>query len=104
MMFGTFIWLALILIAFGIFAVVGVTVVRGVISGGQRRQSASPENALRDRYARGEIGRQAYLDALTDILKDRYVRGELTAEEYEERLGILLEPGPTKPRRLPPVR
>jgi uncharacterized membrane protein len=82
----------------------------GVLGPGSARpRLASPEATLRDRYARGEIARQAYLNALTDVLKDRYVRGELTTEEYESRLGALLSDAPSledRPgrRRLPPDR
>lgn len=59
--------------------------------GVQRRRPRSPEEILRERYTRGEISRQEYLDALADVLKDRYIRSELTFDEYEERLGLLLE-------------
>jgi uncharacterized membrane protein len=53
------------------------------------RRPSSPEEVLRDRYARGELTRRAYREALVDVLKDRYVRGELDLEEYETRLGRL---------------
>ncbi len=56
----------------------------------ERRQPASPEEILRERYARGEISRQQYLESLEDSLKDGYVRGELTLDEYEARLALLL--------------
>ena len=103
MMIGTFVYLVVVMTVFGIL-ILGFAYFIRLISGDMRlRRLSSPENTLRDRYARGEIGQQAYLDALTDILKDRYVRGELTSEEYEERLGVLLEPGSAKPRRLPPA-
>ena len=75
-----------LLLVLGLFAL-GVLGVGGALG---RRRPASPEDVLRDRYARGEIGRQAYLDALGDVLKDRYVRGELTSEEYEDRVAVLL--------------
>ena len=55
---------------------------------GERRPS-SPEAVLRDRFARGELTRRAYREALLEGLKDRYVRGELDLEEYETRLGCL---------------
>ncbi len=51
----------------------------------------TPEEALRLRYSRGELSREAYRQALIDILKDRYVRGELDVEAYEADLGRLLE-------------
>ena len=99
MMSWVFIWLVVVMVVFGV-TIVGLGYA-GVISlrrshRPDRQLPSSPENVLRDRYARGEIGRQAYLDALTDILKDRYVQGELTAEEYEERLGRLLLPPPAR--------
>lgn len=47
---------------------------------------AAPRDVLRDRYARGEISREQYLEAIADILKDMYVRGEITLEEFERRL------------------
>ncbi len=62
------------------------------------RRQLSPEQVLRERYAKGEISRQQYLDALIDILKDRCVRGEIELDEYERRLGFLLEE-PLKERR-----
>lgn len=55
------------------------------------RRRRSPEEALRDRYARGEINRQRYREALADVLKDRYVRGEIGLDAYESRLGQLLQ-------------
>lgn len=65
---------------------------RGARARIRSRRTSSPERLLRERYVQGEIGRRAYLDALTDVLKDRYIRGELTPAEYEERLSVLLEP------------
>lgn len=59
----------------------------------------SPEDLLRERYARGEIGRQQYLEALGDILKDRYIRGELDLNEYEARLDVLLQQPDKTPHR-----
>jgi uncharacterized membrane protein len=44
----------------------------------------SPEEVLRDRYAREELSQRQYRDTLVDILKDRYVRGELELEEVRE--------------------
>ncbi len=51
---------------------------------------SSPEEALRDRYSRGELSREQYRQALVDILKGRYVRGELDVERYEADLERLL--------------
>lgn len=56
----------------------------------ERRRTASPEESLRERYGRGDIGREQYFDALEDILKARYVRGEITVDEYEARVQRLL--------------
>lgn len=84
---GTTAWLVLVVLlvlALGLVALV-VWDVRG-----ERRWPRSPDEILRERYARGELGRQEYLDALADVLKDRYIRGELTSDEYETRLGLLL--------------
>lgn len=54
------------------------------------RRRGSPEETLRDRYARGEINRQYYREVLEDVLKDRYVRGEIEVDAYESQLGQLL--------------
>ncbi|MBI2940407.1 MAG: SHOCT domain-containing protein [Chloroflexi bacterium] len=61
------------------------------------RRPRSPAEILRERYARGELTRQQYQEALVDILKDHYVRGEIGLDEYQARLERLLEnehPGP----------
>jgi uncharacterized membrane protein len=104
MMIGVFVWLVVVLIVFAV-AMAGLAYL-GVLGPGRiQRRLTTPEDILRDRYARGEIARQAYVEAITDVLKDRYVRGELTAEEYEERLGDLLRPADVgDQRRLPPTR
>ncbi|MBI2953404.1 MAG: hypothetical protein HYY30_03760 [Chloroflexi bacterium] len=62
------------------------------------QRSRRPEDILRERYAKGELGRQQYLDALIDILKDRCIRGEIELDEYERRIDLLLEE-PLKQRR-----
>lgn len=59
---------------------------------------AAPELELRSRYARAELTREEYREALVDVLKDRYVRGELELEAYEAQLARLLEPPPTPSR------
>lgn len=84
-------WLVLGVAVLAVLAI-GIVVLagRGVEDRVQSRRPTPPEELLRERYARGELGRQQYLDALVDVLKDRYVRGELTLDEYEARLGLLL--------------
>ena len=54
------------------------------------RRRRSPEELLRNRYARGEVSHQHYQAALVDVLKDRYVRGEIGLEAYEAQLHRLL--------------
>lgn len=46
----------------------------------------APADILRERYAKGEINREQYREALVDFLKDRYVHGEITLDEFEERV------------------
>jgi uncharacterized membrane protein len=58
----------------------------------------TPEEVLRQRYARGELTRDQYQDAIMELLKSRYVTGEMTLEEYETRVGTLL--GDSRQRRL----
>ena len=91
MMGGGMLWFLIVvvlvlLLVLGLIAL-GVLGVGGALG---RRRPSSPEDILRERYARGEIGHQAYQDALGDVLKDRYMRGELTSEEYEGRVAVLL--------------
>lgn len=87
---GAFVgWGALLLV--GLFVTV-FAVTRSVRHGGAttpRTRRASPEETLRERYARGELTRQQYREALEDILKDRYVRDEITLEEFEKRVDQL---------------
>ncbi len=58
----------------------------------------TPEEVLRQRYARGELTRDQYQDAIVELLKGRYVTGEMTLEEYEARVATLL--GDSRQRRL----
>jgi hypothetical protein len=51
---------------------------------------ASPVEALRHRYAAGEIGQTEFKQRLVDLLKERYVRGDLTLGEYESRVRHVL--------------
>ncbi len=53
----------------------------------------TPEEILRERFARGEMTRDQYREATVDMLKDRYVRGELTLEEYEARVNVVMGVG-----------
>ena len=97
-----------VLLVLFVLALVALSALRGTgmpAAGLRRRQ---PGDVLRERYARGEIGWQAYQEALVNLLKDRYVRGELELAEYEQRLAQLLQPGlphrsagqdPVSPRR-----
>lgn len=57
---------------------------------GISRRPRSPEQTLRERYARGEITAGQYREALVDVLKDRYVRGEIDLDEFEARFDRLL--------------
>ncbi len=52
--------------------------------------ATTPEEILRERFARGEVTRDQYREAVVDMLKDRYVRGELTLEEYEARVNVVM--------------
>jgi hypothetical protein len=54
------------------------------------RRQFSPEAILDGRFARGEISRAEYQEALIEILKGRYVRSELTLDDYESRLSVLI--------------
>lgn len=86
---GTAAWLvlaALLILLLGLTALV-VWGAGGMIA---RRGPRSPEEALRERFARGAISRQQYREALVEILKDHYIRGELELDEYETRLDLLL--------------
>ena len=60
------------------------------------RREGSPGETLRERYARGELTKQQYQEALEAVLQDRYVRGEIDLEEFETRLAGLL--GEEQPR------
>ncbi len=55
------------------------------------RRQRTPEELVRDRYARGELGWPEYQEVLVSLLKDRYVRGELELSQYEERVSRLLD-------------
>lgn len=92
-------WLIIVLVA-PFILVVGAIAFVIVGSRGTRntQKSLSAEEFLRERYAKGEISRQQYLDALVDILKDRCTRGEIELDEYERRLDLLLQE-PTRERR-----
>lgn len=59
-------------------------------------REGSPGEILRERYARGELTKQQYQEALVDLLQDRYVRGEIDLGEFETRLAGLL--GEERPR------
>ena len=65
------------------------------------RESASvvesPVDALRRRYAAGEIGQTAFRQQLTDLLKERYVRGDLTLGEFESRVRQLYQDPALRP-------
>lgn len=90
--------LALMLVLILAVGIVALVIWRG---GGatSRHQSRRPEDILRQRYAKGELSRQQYLDALIDILKDRCTRGEIELDEYERRLDVLLEEPLKRQRR-----
>lgn len=60
--------------------------------------SGTPEEVLRQRYARGELTRDQYQEAIIELLKGRYVTGEMSLEEYEARVATLI--GDSRQRRL----
>ena len=60
--------------------------------------SGTPEEVLRQRYARGELSRDQYQDAIMELLKGRYVTGEISLEDYEARVATLI--GDSRQRRL----
>ena len=59
----------------------------------------TPEEVLRQRFARGELTRDQYQEAIIELLKGRYVTGELTLEEYETRVGTLIADSRSAPPR-----
>ncbi len=59
---------------------------------------STPEEILRERFARGELSREQYRESIVEMLKDRYVRDELTLEEYEARVDAVMDMTP------PPAR
>lgn len=81
---------ALVVVLVLALGLIALAVWRGGGTPAAPRRPRSPEEVLRDRYAKGEISRGQYLEALTDILKDRYVRGEIELEDFEARLDRLL--------------
>ena len=58
----------------------------------------TPEEVLRQRYARGELTRDQYQEAIIELLKGRYVTGDLSLEDYETRVATLM--GDSRQRRL----
>ena len=58
--------------------------------------SATPEEVLRQRFARGELTRDQYQESIIELLKGRYVTGELTLEDYETRVGTLIGDSPQR--------
>ncbi len=56
----------------------------------------TPEEVLRQRYARGELTRDQYQEAIIELLKGRYVTGELSLEEYESRVATLIGDSPLR--------
>lgn len=88
-------WMALVvfvLLAVVLFAIIVLVDWRGSSIRSGRRES-SPGEILRERYARGELTKQQYQEALVELLKERYVRGEVDLEEFETRLDGLLGEG-----------
>ena len=64
---------------------------------GRQLPPETPVDALRRRYAAGEIGQTAFRQQLTDLLKERYVRGDLTLGEFEARVGHLYQDPALRP-------
>lgn len=46
----------------------------------------TPVDALRRRFAAGEIGQHEFRRGLVELVKARYVRGDLTLDEFESRV------------------
>lgn len=53
------------------------------------RRSANGPTRCCGTATRGEIGWQAYREALVNLLKDRYIRDEISLDEYQIRLSEL---------------
>lgn len=81
-------WLGLALAVVVALGVVAGLARAGHASTGAR--AASPEQALRVRFARGEITRKQYQDAVVKRLQDRYVRGDLDLAAYEAQVSQVL--------------
>ena len=99
------VWLGPLLVVLVLAAVV-LLASRGWPTALPSRRQRTPEELVRERYARGEIGWPEYREVLVNLLKDRYTRGELELAEYEERVARLLEdgvPGRGKARLEPPA-
>jgi uncharacterized membrane protein len=90
------IWLFLLLVIAAVVVAV-LLASRGWLGALPPGRPRTPEELLRERYARGEIGWPEYREVLVNLLKDRYSRGELELPQYEDRLARLLEDG--APRR-----
>ncbi len=84
------IWL-IILIVFAVRAIAPMIASSGSPSALPQGQQRTPEELVRERYARGEIGWPEYQEVLVSLLKDRYVQGELELAEYEEHVSRLLD-------------
>ena len=85
---------AVVVFMFVLFLLFAVT--RVVPHGGDNRPKTrlrSTEETLRERYAKGELSRQQFHEALEEMLKDRYVRGEVTFDGFESRLDRLFGKG-----------
>jgi hypothetical protein len=73
----------------------------GIPAGRQRFTVETPVDALRRRYAAGEIGQSEFKRGLVELVKERYVRGDLTLDEYEARVRhIYQDPALRSPGRL----
>ena len=59
----------------------------------------TPVDALRRRFAAGEIGQTEFRRGLMELVKERYVRGDLTIDEYESRVRHIMQ----DPALRPPV-
>jgi uncharacterized membrane protein len=93
---GTALLVVVILLIFVLVAVgaVGFALWHHYTIPGGSRPRPSPADLLRERYARGEISREQYRQALLDLLQDRYVRGEIGLEQLEERSARVLSDQP----------
>jgi hypothetical protein len=79
--------------------------VLGKARGGRKGRPAftveTPVDALRRRYAAGEIGQTEFRRGLIELVKERYVSGDLTIDEYESRVRHIMQDPALRPPTSP---